>query len=83
MLASYGANLVNITLEITTNILIDEEAYAGNVSFFLLIFLNSHCDRKYFFVFFFFISIIVFLCSQNVTQLYFLFPFKFHTVTYR
>jgi len=53
MLASYGANLVNITLEITTNILIDDEANAGNVSLFLLIFLNSDCDRNNFFVFFF------------------------------
>jgi hypothetical protein len=51
--------------------------------FFLLIFLNSHVMGTIFSCFFFFISIIVFLCSQNVTQLYFLFPFKFHTVTYR
>ena len=37
MLASYGANLVNITLEITTNILIDDEAVQEISLFFFLL----------------------------------------------
>ena len=36
MLASYGANLVNITLEITTNILIGGEAVQEMSLFFFI-----------------------------------------------
>ena len=52
MLASYGANLVNITLEITTNILIDEEAVQEMSLFFFINIFEFTCDGNYFFVFF-------------------------------